>query len=405
MTRKYLTPIVLPADPAAALEAATKQYVDNSFNSTSWKYPVEVATTANITLTGLQTIDGYSLVAGERVLVKDQTTQSQNGIYSSQGSAWLRESDFDASVEIAGSLVYVKRGTVNAETIWAVTSPDTRFSTVVGTTNIVWSQWPVAANPNNPLGIIAVGSFTFGDGTALTNGAAMTNLLSATLGSGRRGRVVFGIRAAASGANIAPTMALQINGVDYGERWFNILGANGYNHIATEWIVNGDGTAKTYAVYCNGVSGVVGYSVGGYFYVEDVGPSVTPALPLSATDPPWTPLTLQNGWTFVGSGFMSPAYRKIGDIVSVRGTVNRTVTPSGGAAAIATLPVGFRPPASYIFAAWMSWNGAGGRAAVRVSIEAVGTITFDSNYSMPSGTAALAPVDHLSLETSFSTTA
>ena len=91
----------------------------------TWKQAVRVATTGNITIsTGLNagdTIDGVTLAAGDRVLVKDQSTGSQNGIYIA-GSSPARASDFDEDDEVRGSVVYVIAGTTNAATAWKVTN-------------------------------------------------------------------------------------------------------------------------------------------------------------------------------------------------------------------------------------------------------------------------------------------
>ena len=77
------------------------------------KKSVRVATTANITLSGTQTIDGVAVVAGDRVLVKDQTTTSQNGIYVVAAGAWARSADADTVSELAGAHVNVDSGTAN----------------------------------------------------------------------------------------------------------------------------------------------------------------------------------------------------------------------------------------------------------------------------------------------------
>ncbi|MEK0312486.1 hypothetical protein [Cohnella sp. 56] len=75
---------------------------------------VRAATTNNTTLSGLQTVDGVSLAAGDRVLVKNQTTGSQNGIYIAATGAWTRAADADSSAKLtAGLLVYVREGTLN----------------------------------------------------------------------------------------------------------------------------------------------------------------------------------------------------------------------------------------------------------------------------------------------------
>ena len=85
------------------------------------KVPCRVATTANITLSGLQTIDGLTLIANDRVLVKDQTDATKNGLYSVQETAWVRSVDFNDNNEVInGVLVSVWAGDTN-EGIWQVT--------------------------------------------------------------------------------------------------------------------------------------------------------------------------------------------------------------------------------------------------------------------------------------------
>ena len=90
-----------------------------------FKQPARVASTANIALTTgtLLTIDGIALAAGDRVLVKDQTTGSQNGIYAAATGAWARTTDADASGEVkTGLTVVVEQGTVSADTSWRLTT-------------------------------------------------------------------------------------------------------------------------------------------------------------------------------------------------------------------------------------------------------------------------------------------
>lgn len=101
----------------------------------SWKSPCAVATTGNITLSGEQTIDGV-LTSGSRVLVKNQTTTSQNGIYVSAAGAWSRSTDADAAAELEGAAVGVTQGTTQQNTVWLQTSD----SINLGTTAIQWQQ-------------------------------------------------------------------------------------------------------------------------------------------------------------------------------------------------------------------------------------------------------------------------
>lgn len=101
------------------------------------KRSVRVATTANITLSGTQTIDGVAVVAGDRVLVKDQTTASQNGIYVVAAGGWTRAADADAIAELAGALVSVDSGTANGGLRF-----DTNLKTTdtLGTTSVNWHR-------------------------------------------------------------------------------------------------------------------------------------------------------------------------------------------------------------------------------------------------------------------------
>lgn len=101
------------------------------------KDPVKVATTANITLSGEQTIDGV-LTSADRVLVKNQTTASQNGIYVSAAGAWTRAEDFDTDPDVGGGvLVSVSEGTANGNTTWRLTTDD---PIVVGTTALAFAN-------------------------------------------------------------------------------------------------------------------------------------------------------------------------------------------------------------------------------------------------------------------------
>lgn len=85
------------------------------------KVPVKAATTAAITLSGEQTIDGVSCVTDDRVLVKDQASSVANGIYTVDTGAWSRATDFDATYDVVeGTLVHVNQGTTNGESMWRV---------------------------------------------------------------------------------------------------------------------------------------------------------------------------------------------------------------------------------------------------------------------------------------------
>jgi hypothetical protein len=103
--------------------------------------PVLVATTANITLSGLQTIDGVSVTAGRRVLVKNQTTAEQNGVYVAGSGAWSRATDFDAGTDIVpGTIVSVTAGTTQEDTLWALSSPNEGDAITIGSTALAFAN-------------------------------------------------------------------------------------------------------------------------------------------------------------------------------------------------------------------------------------------------------------------------
>lgn len=119
--------LILNADPTNDLGAATKQYVDAVATGLDWKESVRVATTAAITLSGEQTIDGIGVVAGDRVLVKDQGTgvDVANGIYVVASGAWARSEDADEDAEVtAGMAMFVEEGTANGDTAWVLITND-----------------------------------------------------------------------------------------------------------------------------------------------------------------------------------------------------------------------------------------------------------------------------------------
>jgi hypothetical protein len=130
--------ISLKIDPAVVL--ATRTYVDSQIQQQLYKLDskqsVRAATTANIALAGLQTIDAVALVAGDRVLVKNQAQGQNNGIYLAGPDAWKRSADADNAEKVTpGLLVTVERGQVNADSLWLLA---TDGAINVGATELVF---------------------------------------------------------------------------------------------------------------------------------------------------------------------------------------------------------------------------------------------------------------------------
>lgn len=132
--------LILAADPATSLQAATKQYVDGIALNLGKRQSVRAASTGNVVIaSGLNSgdvIDGVTLATSDLVLLKNQSTAAQNGIYLVDVSP-VRFSEFDTYDEHPGSLVAVQEGTANADTIWLCTS---NAGGTLNTTPIVFSQ-------------------------------------------------------------------------------------------------------------------------------------------------------------------------------------------------------------------------------------------------------------------------
>lgn len=128
--------------PSANTDIVNKQYVDAVAQGLNPKQAVKCATTADITLSGLQTIDTYTTLAGDRVLVKNQSTSSQNGIYVAASGAWSRATDMDTWSEVPGAYTVVLYGSANYQTGWVSTSADTG---TIGVTAITFVQFSGSA--------------------------------------------------------------------------------------------------------------------------------------------------------------------------------------------------------------------------------------------------------------------
>ena len=133
------TAVVAGVTPTADNHFATKGYVDSTSEGLDVKDSVKIATTANITLSGTQTIDGVAISADERVLVKDQSTASQNGIYLCKAGSWARADDMAASGDAAGAFTFVEQGSTYSDVGFVCSS--NKGSAVVGTNNLAFSQF------------------------------------------------------------------------------------------------------------------------------------------------------------------------------------------------------------------------------------------------------------------------
>lgn len=274
-----------------------------------------------------------------------------------------------------------------------------------GTTQELWYDTdepnlyePDTARWNSAWGVVAVGTFAFSEGSTFIDGAAFTNPLSVPTLTTRRYRVRFVLRAVS--ASVAQGFYLQLtrDGTAITDRYNQVAPIN-FNQVHGDWLLQGTGVTNAYSVLFKGSTGSVGgYSSGGNFYVEDVGPvsmsSNPPAQPASV----WTNVTFINGWTNFGGGLQGVQYRLVGDMVQVRGSAkNSTAIGTQTLSTIFTLPIGFRPPAWSILVPAMSGGvNTWGQGTARIEVNVPGTF----GVMDPDGTAL--PHTILALDHQFS---
>ena len=164
--------LTLTQDAINGFDVPTKNYVDAATSAVNRIAPCDVATTANIALSGSQTIDGISVTGGERVLVKNQTAASGNGVYVAASGAWTRASDANTWNKLVAALVFVQQGATQASTTYIQTAP------AGGTLNTTPVTWVIQSGPVSYIG---------GTGISITGGTTINNTGVVTFSAGTTG--------------------------------------------------------------------------------------------------------------------------------------------------------------------------------------------------------------------------
>lgn len=343
-----LTTLTLTQNPVNALEAATKQYVDAAVEGLNVHAPAAAATTVNLTATynngssgvgatltnaGAQAafaVDGYTAALNDRILVKNQTTAAQNGVYTvttlgSGSTNWVltRAVDMNSAGSGAnqlgpGDYVFVSNGTLNAGTAWVVTTP---LPITIGSTSITFVQF---AGP---------GTYTAGAGLTLTGtqfSVTDTSVTPATYGSASsvptiavnsRGQIT---SASNTSISISATQVTSGN-LDSARLSGSYTGITGVGTLTA-----GTWNATTIAANRGG-TGLSSYTQGDLLYASSS--TTLAALPDVAT-----------GNALISGGVgVAPSWGKIGLTTHVSGTLpianggtNSTATPTAGGAAYGT---------------------------------------------------------------------
>jgi hypothetical protein len=166
------------ADPVNPGDAATKSYVDATAQGLSPRLPVAAVAVANVaSLSGTTTIDDVALIDGDRVLLTNQTTASQNGIWVVHAGAWTRPTDFATGAHAARAFTFVVSGTTYSGSGWTCTTAAP--NDVIDTNNLAWVQFSSAGVILAGSGLTKVGntiSVKKGDGIETTSNSNATNI-------------------------------------------------------------------------------------------------------------------------------------------------------------------------------------------------------------------------------------
>jgi hypothetical protein len=145
-TWTYTSNVNVPLLPTASAHAASKKYVDDTaLTGLKLGASVKTVSTTNITLSGLSAVNGYTPIAGDRILVIGQTTQSENGVYDADSSGWTRSTDSDSDTELRGYQYLITNGT-NANFRYGNTNQST---ITVGSTAITYQT--ISAGESDPV--------------------------------------------------------------------------------------------------------------------------------------------------------------------------------------------------------------------------------------------------------------
>lgn len=238
-------------DPTSGTDAANKQYVDALVRGLSWKASVRAASTANVSITSApSTLDGVTLVNGDRVLLKDQTAGAENGIrvFTAAGAALSRASDASTAAQLVGATVTVTEGSTNADKVFRLLTD----SVTVDTTSLSFTEVggsSASYTAGSGLGESPAGTFNVNTGTGLEISSDTVRIAAAAAGAGLTG-------GAGSALAVGAGTGITVNADDVALA-STVAGA-GLTHSAGVLNVVGDASINVQADQIGLASGVAG---------------------------------------------------------------------------------------------------------------------------------------------------
>ena len=394
--------------PTSNTDIANKLYVDTVAQGLNPKNACQVATTVNITLSGLQSIDSYTTLAGDRVLVKNQSTQANNGIYVASSSAWTRATDMDTWSEVPGAYTVILNGG-QSSTGWVCTA------TATGTINVTampWSQFSLNATYYAGTGLSLssnIFSITNTGVTAATYGSASQSLTAIVNAQGQltslAAQSIAISNAQVSGLGTMSTQNANSVSITGGSiTGTTISGSTGaFTTLSASGVITSTVTTGTAPFTVSSTTAVSNLSIGGNAATATTASSVTNALTfnnLGAGD--------SSGTTFNGSAARTLSYNSIGAPsttgTNATGTWGISVTGNAGTVTNGVVTTGSYANPSWITSilgsivsgavtsATTATNLAGGTAGAIAYQSGVGASTFltlgTTNYVLTAGASA-----------------
>jgi hypothetical protein len=363
--------------PSADTDIANKAYVDSVAQGLDVKASCVYATTNNITLSGLAVQAGgdwiSSLTAGDRILVKNQTSQAQNGIYAASATGWTRTSDMNVWSEVPGAFTFIEDGATLASTGWVTTAARTG---TIGVTAMPWSQFSGTGSYLAGTGLTLTGNTFSITNTAVTAAAYGSASQVATFTVNGQGQLTLAastsIAIAASQITSGTIDSARLSGSYSGITGLGTLANLTVTNTITGSVSGNAGTATKATNLAGGAAGSVSYQSAADTTAFLAAGSNGQVLTLAAGIPSWaTPTT--GTVTSVSQTFTGGIISVSGSPITGSGTLALTIAGTSGG--IPYFSSGTTWASSAVLAANALMVGGGAGAAPSTITTGTGVVT------------------------------